>query len=97
MSITMLAWGFNGIARLPFGFLADAPRERQTLALMGTLVLAMTVATVPWLAAIYRPGEISLPAASRAPSPALHSDARDEATKDERGNEVGHGSAPAPC
>jgi MFS family permease len=43
MSLTMMAWGFNGLAGLPFGILADGLGERQTLAIMGVLVLVVTV------------------------------------------------------
>ena len=45
MSITMLAWGFNGLAGYPFGALADASGERTTLLLMGTIVVSATVVT----------------------------------------------------
>lgn len=45
MSITMLAWGLNGLAGFPFGLLADAVGERQTLFVMGVLVLGVSVAT----------------------------------------------------
>lgn len=48
MSITMLAWGLNGLAGLPFGVLADRAGERQALFAMGVLVLG--VATVAALA-----------------------------------------------
>lgn len=43
MSLTMLAWGLNGVAGLPFGLLADAVGERTTIFLMGGLVLVTTV------------------------------------------------------
>jgi MFS family permease len=45
MSLTMLAWGMNGIAGLPFGLLGDAIGERATMGLMGVLVLVSTVLT----------------------------------------------------
>ncbi|MEP7216271.1 MAG: hypothetical protein ABI782_08460, partial [Anaerolineaceae bacterium] len=45
MSITMLAWGFNGLAGYPFGALADASGERTTLLLMGSIVVGATVVT----------------------------------------------------
>ena len=41
MSLTMLAWGFNSLVGLPFGALADAIGERQTLFTMGVLVMAV--------------------------------------------------------
>ena len=43
MSLTMMAWGFNGLAGLPFGIMADGMGERQTLVLMGILVIVATV------------------------------------------------------
>lgn len=39
MSLTMLAWGANGLAGLPFGLLADAVGERATVFVMGSIVL----------------------------------------------------------
>jgi MFS family permease len=45
MSLTMMAWGLNGIVGLPFGLFADAVGERETLFLMGGLVLAVAGAT----------------------------------------------------
>jgi hypothetical protein len=41
----MLAWGFNGLVAFPFGVVADRLGERETLAIMGALVLAVTVAS----------------------------------------------------
>ncbi len=41
MSLTMLAWGFNSLAGLPFGFLADGIGERRTLLIMGMLVVVV--------------------------------------------------------
>ncbi|MEO6045508.1 MAG: hypothetical protein ABIQ47_16535, partial [Tepidiformaceae bacterium] len=54
MSITMLAWGFNGLAGFPLGELADATDERTTLLLMGSIVLAATVVTGFFSAALSR-------------------------------------------
>ena len=45
MSVTMLAWGFNGLVGYPFGRLADASGEQTTLLLMGILVVAVTLVT----------------------------------------------------
>lgn len=45
MSLTMMAWGFNSLAGLPFGLLADGIGERGTLALMGAGVLVVTAIT----------------------------------------------------
>jgi MFS family permease len=45
MSITMLAWGFNGLAAWPFGALADQVGERQTLLVMGVIVIGVMAAT----------------------------------------------------
>ena len=54
MSITMLAWGFNGLAGFPLGELADATDERTTLLLMGSIVLAATIVTGFFSAALSR-------------------------------------------
>ena len=54
MSITMLAWGFNGLAGFPFGALADVSGERTTLFVMGSIVLAATVVTALRSAALSR-------------------------------------------
>ena len=43
MSLTLIAFGLQGTLALPIGVLADAIGERETLALEGSLVLAMTV------------------------------------------------------
>jgi len=43
MSLTMLAWGLNGLAGLPYGLLADAAGERWALGLMGAIVCGVTV------------------------------------------------------
>ena len=51
MSLTLIAFGLQGTLALPIGFLADAIGERETLALEGSLVLAMTlIATLVYLA-----------------------------------------------
>jgi MFS family permease len=39
MSLTMLAWGFHGIAGLPVGMLADALGEREACFVLGTAVV----------------------------------------------------------
>jgi hypothetical protein len=44
MSLTMLAWGANGIAGLPFGVLADCVGERATVLAMAAAVVATTAA-----------------------------------------------------
>ncbi|MFN0094067.1 MAG: MFS transporter [Dehalococcoidia bacterium] len=43
-SLTMLAWGFNSLVGLPFGALADHIGERETLMLMGAIVIGVTIA-----------------------------------------------------
>ena len=43
MSLTMLAWGLNGLVGWPFGLLADAAGERWTLMLMGGIVCGVTI------------------------------------------------------
>ena len=45
MSLTMMAWGFNSLAGLPFGLLADGIGEQGTLAAMGAGVLVITALT----------------------------------------------------
>ncbi|MBI2765757.1 MAG: MFS transporter [Chloroflexi bacterium] len=45
MSLTMLAWGLNGLAGYPFGLIADATGERATLGVMAAFVLATTAVT----------------------------------------------------
>ena len=45
MSLTMMAWGFNSLAGLPFGLLADGIGEEGTLAVMGAGVLVVTALT----------------------------------------------------
>ena len=46
MSLTMMAWGLNGLVGFPVGLLADAVGERETIFLMAVLVIAVTVATL---------------------------------------------------
>jgi MFS family permease len=41
MSLTMLAWGFQGSLSLPFGMLADSIGEREMLAMMGVVLIAI--------------------------------------------------------
>ena len=41
----MMAWGLNGLVGYPFGLLADAVGERETIFLMGTMVLAVIATT----------------------------------------------------
>lgn len=45
MSLTMMAWGFNSLAGLPFGLLADGIGERATLLVMGAGVLTIAALT----------------------------------------------------
>jgi MFS family permease len=45
MSLTMMAWGVNGVVAFPFGMLADRVGERETLAIMGMLVLIVSAIT----------------------------------------------------
>jgi MFS family permease len=45
MSLTMLAWGMNGLVGLPFGLLADAAGERWTLMLMGAIVCGVVISS----------------------------------------------------
>lgn len=46
MSLTMMAWGLNGLIGFPFGLLADAIGERETLFIMGSMVLLIATAGV---------------------------------------------------
>lgn len=69
MALTMLAWGFNGLVGLPVGLLADAVGERETLAIMGGLVIAIVAGS----ALIFSAQNARLPkpvAATVAPQPA---------------------------
>ena len=51
MSLTMMAWGLNGLVGFPIGLLADGIGERQTIFMLGMLVLAVVgVATLLHLA-----------------------------------------------
>jgi MFS family permease len=43
MSLTMLAWGFQGALSLPFGFFADLFGEREVLAIMGVLLFVIAI------------------------------------------------------
>ena len=45
MSVTMLAWGLNSLVGFPLGLLADRIGERETLFIMGVLVLMVSAAT----------------------------------------------------
>lgn len=54
MSITMLAWGFNGLVGFPFGILADAAGERMTLLAMGLLCVLVTGLTALFHASLRR-------------------------------------------
>lgn len=42
MSLTMMAWGLNGLVGFPIGLLADGIGERQTIFILAMLVLAVT-------------------------------------------------------
>ena len=44
MSLTMMAWGLNGLVGFPIGLLADAIGERPTIAMLaaGVLVVVLT-------------------------------------------------------
>jgi hypothetical protein len=74
MSLSMLAWGSQGITALPYGALADGIGERQTMAVMGVAeALLMAVLAAGWLAV--RRGETQLreparPANARIAAPA---------------------------
>jgi MFS family permease len=50
MSVTMLAWGANSLVAYPFGTLADRIGERETLLVMGSGVILVTLTT--WMFAL---------------------------------------------
>lgn len=50
MSLTMMAWGVNGLVAYPFGALADRIGERETLGVMAAGVLVIVAGA--WLAAL---------------------------------------------
>ncbi len=61
MSLTMMAWGFNSLAGLPFGILADNAGERATLSVMGAGVLVVAALTAAALGAIRSRGRSGTP------------------------------------
>lgn len=61
MSLTMLAWGSQGLTSLPYGVLADAVGERAAIATMGVAVLGLLAFSFSAWAATRR-----TPAAPRA-------------------------------
>lgn len=61
ISLTMLAFGFNGIAAFPYGALADAIGERETMFLMGAASIAVVALGAITLAASSRGGARSAP------------------------------------
>jgi MFS family permease len=67
MSLTMMAWGVNGVVGFPFGLLADATGERQTIFLMACLVIAVVTALTVIHVGL---GRRSSPPAVAAPTPA---------------------------
>lgn len=52
MSLTMIAWGLNSLAGLPFGILADQAGERGSLIVMGILAVVVAIAVALASAAI---------------------------------------------
>ncbi len=61
MSFTMMAWGLQMLIGLPIGFVADFIGEREVMAVLGVLGLALALlGTMGWLAII-----------KRAPAPAI--------------------------
>jgi MFS family permease len=66
MSLTMLAWGLNGLVGWPFGLLADAAGERVTLVVMGGIVCAVTLASALAYSALGR--RRAVPAGLEAPA-----------------------------
>ena len=58
MSLTMLAWGFQGTLSLPFGLLADHIGEREMLAFAGVLVLVVGIVGAIVALRLARRGEL---------------------------------------
>lgn len=54
MSLSMIAWGSQGLASLPYGALADAIGERETIAVMGLAEFALMAAVALGLVAVRR-------------------------------------------
>jgi len=63
MSLTMLAWGVNGLAAYPFGALADRIGERETLVVMAAGVLVIVAGA--WAASLPLRGAAAEPALPR--------------------------------
>ena len=61
MSLTMLAWGVQGALALPFGVLADGVGEREMLAIVGVVLLAVTVVAAMAMLRLARRGGLVLP------------------------------------
>lgn len=61
ISLTMLAFGFNGIAAYPYGALADAIGERETMFVMGAGCLAVVAIGALVLLSITRKPDTSTP------------------------------------
>lgn len=54
MSLTMLAWGSQGLTSFPYGVLADAVGERAAIATMGVAVLGLLAFSISVCAATRR-------------------------------------------
>ena len=61
MSLTMMAWGFNGLSGLPFGLMADAIGERETTLIMGAGVLVVCAVTTLVFSGIHTRGSAVTP------------------------------------
>jgi predicted MFS family arabinose efflux permease len=61
MSLTMMAWGFNGLSGLPFGLLADTIGERETTLIMGAGVLVVCAVTTLIFSGIRTRGAVVTP------------------------------------
>jgi len=66
MSLTMMAWGLNGLVGFPFGLLADAIGERQTIFIMAMCVVTVAAAATALHASLSR----SRPVGGPLPTPA---------------------------
>jgi MFS family permease len=54
MSLTMMAWGLNGLVGFPFGLLADQIGERQTIFIMAMCVITVALAATTLHASLSR-------------------------------------------
>jgi MFS family permease len=61
MSLTMMAWGLNGLVGFPFGLLADQIGERETIFIMAMCVITVAVAATTVHASLSRRNPVVAP------------------------------------